>query len=386
MDDALYLDHAATAPPLPEALAAFADAARTAWANPASLHAPGAAAARSLEGAREELSAAFGAEGYRCVFTASGTESDHLGVQGLARRCRAAAARSGRTPRVLYAATEHPAVREAALALSGEGFLVEEIPVDGDGVLRPTALQPLLGPDVALVAVMWANNEIGSLNPIPELVAATRNLAPQAAFHCDAVQAAGKRPESFAELGADSIAIAAHKIGGLRGCAALFLRRDGPQPLPLLRGGGHEGGLRAGTENVMGAAAFAAAARIRRERLDREPRRYLDRRAFLIRGLRAALPQVVVLGPEREEECQGSILAIALPEARAEPLLHRLEEGGIYLGSGSACSHTGHRESPVLSAMGVPERLRNGVLRISLDGTETRAQLARVPSALQHWL
>ncbi|RMH00762.1 MAG: aminotransferase class V-fold PLP-dependent enzyme [Planctomycetota bacterium] len=384
VDHPLYLDHAATAPPLPEALAAFDRAAREAFANPGSPHAAGARAASELARAREELVAALGADGYRVVFTATGTESDHLGIQGLARRRRRRAERAGggAQARVLYSAVEHPAAREAARALAAEGFRVSPIPVDAGGVVRPEALRPLLGPDVALVAVMAANNELGGLNPVPELVGLVRRLAPEAAFHCDAVQWAGKRPETIASLGADAIAVAAHKVGGIRGCAALLLRRDGPEPEPLFRGGGHEGGLRSGTENVMGAAAFAAAAAVRRRLLDAEPRRYLDRRARLLELLRRERPDLVVLGPSEEAEVQGSILSLALPGCRAEPLLHRLEVRGILVGSGSACSHGGARESPVLAAIGLAPELRDSVLRISLDGGESEDDLARAAAAI----
>jgi cysteine desulfurase len=385
VDAPLYLDHASTAPPLPEALAALEQAARDAFANPSSPHALGAEASRVLERARRQLRAAFGAEGYRVVLTGTGTESDHLGIQGLARRQRvqaARAARDGGPPRVLIGANEHPAARDAARALEAEGFAVEEVPVDRGGVVRPEALAAHLAADVALVAVMWGNNEIGCLNPVADLVALTRSRAPHAAFHCDAVQAAGKRPETFDELGADSFAVAAHKIGGVRGCAALLLREGGPRPVPAFVGGGHEDGLRSGTENVMGAAAFAAAARVRRERIDLDPRAYLDRRARLLEALRRVTAELVVLGPADEAGVQGSILSVAFPGQRAEPLLHRLEAAGVYVGSGSACSHGGHTESPVLAAMGFPAELRNSVLRFSLEGSETGADLARVASAL----
>ncbi len=384
VDAPLYLDHASTAPPLPEALAAFEQAARGAYANPSSPHGLGAEAARVLERARRELRAAFGAEGYRVVLTGTGTESDHLGIQGLARRQRAKAERAagGGPPRVLIGANEHPAARDAAHALGAEGFAVAEVPVDAGGVVQPAALAGCLGPDVALVAVMWGNNEVGCLNPVAELVAVTRARAPHAAFHCDAVQAAAKRPETFDELGADAFAVAAHKIGGVRGCAALLLREGGPRPVPAFVGGGHEDGLRSGTENVMGAAAFAAAARARRARLDREPRAWLERRARLLAELRRVAPDLVVLGPEDEAQVQGSILSVAFPGQRAEPLLHRLEAAGVYVGSGSACSHGGHTESPVLAAMGFPRELRNSVLRFSLEGSESADELVRVADAV----
>jgi cysteine desulfurase len=384
----LYLDHAATAPPLPEALDAFLAASQTAFANPGSLHGLGANAGRLLEQARADLQRALGARDYRVIWTGTGTEGNHLGIQGLARRLRPAAERASKTPpRVLLGAIEHPSSMQAGLALQDQGFQVEIIPCDQSGVIQADALRPLLGPDVALISVHWANNELGTLSPIAELVRLGRQLAPNAAFHVDAVQAAGKRPESIDSLGADSVAIAAHKMGGLRGCAALLLRKDGPTPLPMFIGGGHEQGLRSGTENVMGAAAFAAAANQRRLRLRQNPRCYLDRRDQLLKLLREVAPDLVVAGPssgpDQGDQILGSILSVAFPGTRAETMLHLLEVEGIVCGSGSACSAHGHTESAILQAIQFPTELRNSVLRFSLDGSESNDDLARVAKALQ---
>jgi cysteine desulfurase len=397
----LYLDHAATAPPLPEALDAFLAASQTNFANPGSLHGLGASAGRLLEQARGDLQRALGARDYQVIWTATGTEGNHLGVQGLARRLRPAAERAAKThpttaraqaaPRILLGAIEHPSSMQAGLALQSEGYLVEIIPCDPQGIIQPEALRKLLGPDVALVSVHWANNELGSLSPIAELVRLTRQLAPNAAFHVDAVQAAGKRPESIDSLGADSVAIAAHKLGGLRGCAALLLRKGGPVPQPLFIGGGHEQGLRSGTENVMGAAAFAAAASQRRARLRANPRCYLDRHAQLLALLREVVPDLVVAGPStdadrhssQESQILGSILSVAFPHTRAETMLHLLEAQGIVCGSGSACSAHGHTESAILKAIQFPPELCNSVLRFSMDGSESRQDFVRVADALK---
>lgn len=383
----LYLDHAATAPPLPEALDAFTQAAREAYANPGSLHALGAQAARALETARGDLRRAFGARQYRVVLTATGTEANDLGIRGMARSVRATVERaSGKPPRVLVSSIEHPCSLLPAEALAKEGFVIELLKPDSAGVIRPETLQATLGEDVALVSLHWANNELGSLLPITELVRLTRAHAPHAIFHTDAVQAAGKRAESFDSLGTDSIAIAAHKFGGVRGCAALFLREGAPEPEPLSLGGGHEGGLRSGTENVMGAVAMAKAAMIRRERMVEDPERHLRRRALLLTALRQVAPDCVVVGPQQDADCLGSILSVAFPGAVAETLLHLLEAEGIACGSGSACSSHGHTESAILRAIDLPQELRNSVLRLSLDGTETDASLASVGEALHRAL
>ncbi len=371
----LYLDHAATAPVFPEALSAFEAAAREHFANPGSLHQAGADAARLLEQSRSMLLKAMGAERYRVVFVGTGTEANFLGIQGFAR--------AGKCNRILYGAAEHPAAREAACLMREFGFEVECIPVDSHGRVSPETLVPMLDENVALVTIQWANNEIGGLNPIAELVRTVRQHAPQAIFHTDAVQAAGKRVEWFDQLGADAISTAAHKIGGVRGCAALFLHQDiAHQPTPFFAGGGHENGLRAGTENVAGAIAFATAARIRRERLAIDSNLYTTRREFLAHAITASWPDTKILGPTNPSQIQGSILSVALPGAIAETLLHQLETHGILCGSGSACSSKGHSSSPVLSAMGVPDELQNCVLRFSLDGTESEDDLQRVADAL----
>jgi cysteine desulfurase len=377
----LYLDHAATSPPLPEALAAFADACTRGFANPGSLHQKGADAARILQAARKNLKKAFGADSYQVIWTGTGTEANHLGIQGFA---RAQKEKMG-AQKILIGAAEHPAARMAARALEKEGFEVQTIPVDSVGILRPEALAPLLAEDVALISIQWANNELGGLNPIRELVAQTKAAHPSILFHTDAIQAAGKRLEGFDDLKADAISTASHKIGGIRGCAALFIKTEGMKPQPLFQGGGHESGLRAGTENVMGAAAFAAAADVRRKRLQDNPQSLLEKRNFLLQECKKNCPDLRLLGPTKDQEVQGSILTLALPNSLAEPLLHRLEADGMDVGSGSACSAKGHEESPVLSAIQFPKKLRNSVLRFSLDGTESEEGLRKVAEALKKW-
>ena len=375
--DTLYLDHAATAPPLPEALAAFQKAAREAFANPGSLHQAGADAARSLEKSRRGLANAFGAQNYSLIWTGTGTESNHLAIQGLARRQKDTSA----NPTILVGAAEHPAARMAAEALQEEGFCVKIIPVNAHGLVKTEALLEQLSADVVLVSVQWANNEIGGLNPIADLVQVTRAHS-SALFHVDAIQAVGKRKEWLDDLDADAISVAAHKIGGVRGCAALFLHKNCPKPVPMFVGGGHEGGLRAGTENVMGAAAFCEAARIRQAGLHKNGEIYHQRRHNLLEQLQKVRPDLVVLGPENPAEVQGSILTVAFPGTKAEPLLHQFEAAGIQVGSGSACNAKGHAESPVLAAIGLAKNLRNSVIRFSLDGTESEKDLSRVAKVL----
>lgn len=384
MDAPLYLDHAATTPPLPEALEAFQKACEVGYANPGSLHQAGADAARMVEKARQSLRKSFGAQNYRVVWTATGTEGNHLGIQGLARVQRAAVERDGLKPRVLVGAIEHPSSLQAAHALAAEGFVVEEIPADTRGIITADALRAALGPGVVQVTVQWANNEIGSVQPVGELVGLTRSLAPHAKFHCDAVQAVGKLNTALDRLDADSYSVAAHKLGGVRGCAAFLLKEGCPEPAPQFVGGGHEGGLRSGTENTMGIAAFAAAARVRRQWMTEDPGFLASRRSKLLALLREVLPDLVVLGPAEESEQLGAVLSIAVPGVRAETFLHMLEAEGVLVGSGSACHAHGHTESAVLQAIQLAPELRNSVLRISLSGAESGEQMERTATAFAH--
>ncbi|MFK5956708.1 MAG: cysteine desulfurase family protein [Planctomycetota bacterium] len=384
MDAPLYLDHAATTPPLPEALEAFQQAVDFGFANPGSLHQAGADAARLIEKARKSLKESFGARKYRVVWTATGTEGNHLGIQGLARAQRKVVERKGLKPRVLVGALEHPSALLAAEALTAEGFVVEQLASDHNGIIRPEILEAALGDDVVLITIQWANNEIGALNPIQELVARTRRGAQHALFHCDAVQAVGKCSTPLDRLGADSYAVAAHKLGGIRGCAAFLLREGCIEPQAMFVGGGHEDGLRSGTENTMGIVAFAAAAKVRRRWINADPRFLHQRRATLLTGLRDVFPNLVVLGPESDAEILGAVLALAIPGIRAETFLHKLEAQGVFVGSGSACNAHGHTESAVLGAIGLEENLRNSVLRISLCGDESESDLGKVVAAFQN--
>ena len=387
MDAPLYLDHAATTPPLPESLEAFQRACEVGFANPGSLHQAGADAARIVDKARKSLRKSFGAQNYRVIWTSTGTEGNHLGIQGLARVQKAAVARyckaQGLQPRVLVGAVEHPSSMLAAKALSSEGFLVQEVPSDTRGIIAADALRPMLGEDVVMVSIQWANNEIGSVQPVQELVGLTRSLAPHARFHCDAVQAVGKLPTALDRLGADSYSVAAHKLGGVRGCAAFLLKEGCAAPAPLFVGGGHEGGLRSGTENTMGIAAFAAAAKVRRKWMTEDPDFLSSRRARLLSLLRMVAPDLVVLGPEDASDQLGAVLSLAIPGIRAETFLHMLEAEGVLVGSGSACHAHGHTESPVLTAIQLDPSLGNSVLRISLCGNETEGELQRTGSAIR---
>jgi len=365
--DKLYLDHAATTPPSAEALAAFNAAAADCYANPGSLHQAGADAARLIEKSRRKISNLLNASNYQLIFTATGTESNHLGIRGYAQDGRA-----------LVGAIEHPSSLNSVEARDG-GSVV--LPVTADGRIDVDRYRALLRDDVKLISVQWVNNELGCIQPLRQLIQFARQLAPRAHFHVDAIQAAGKFALHFDQLGADSYAIAAHKFGGIRGCAGFFYKKDGHAPEPTFVGGGHELGIRSGTENTMGIAAMAAALEQRQGLLLENSNFLHDSRQKLLKAI-AEQCDIELLGPQDETLTSGSIISFVMKGMRAEPFLHQLETHGIYIGSGSACNAHGHSESATLAAIGLKEEMRNSVLRISFSDSLSDALALRVATAM----
>src|SRR5450755_805052 len=310
----VYLDHAATTPMRPEAIAAMTEELAR-LGNPSSLHAAGRRARRVVEESREQIAEVFGARPSEVIFTSGGTEADNLAVKGLYWARRAASARpSGARPsstgrsspgrsatvphRVLATAIEHHAVLDSVHWLAGHEDAAEHwLPVDETGVLHPAALAEAIAEDpdgVALVTVMWANNEVGAVQPVTELAALAReNGIP---FHTDAVQAAGQLPVSFAGSGADAMTVTGHKFGGPVGAGALLLAR-GVQPVPVLHGGGQESEVRSGTLDAPAIRAFAVAAAVMAGHRDEEAARLGKLRDDLIAQVLAAVPDAILNGP-----------------------------------------------------------------------------------------
>ncbi|GGK19297.1 cysteine desulfurase [Pilimelia terevasa] len=361
----------------PEALAAYAEAAGGVG-NASSLHAAGRRARRRVEEARERVAAALGARPSEVVFTAGGTESDNLAVKGIfwARR-DARPARRG----VIASAVEHHAVLDAVQWLADAGdAAVTWLPTDGDGVVAPASLARALaaeGPEPALVTVMWANNEIGTVQPIAELarLAAARGVP----MHTDAVQAVGQVPVDFAASGVAALTVSGHKLGGPVGVGALLLGRD-VACTPLLHGGGQERDVRSGTPDVAGIAAFAAAldaAVAERERA--APARAALRDA-LVAGVRAAVPDAVLNGHPRAR-LPGNA-HFSFPGCEGDALLLLLDAQGVACSTGSACSAGVAQPSHVLLALGADADRARGSLRFTLGHTSTRADVEALLGAL----
>ena len=368
----VYLDHAATTPMLPEALAAMTEELAHVG-NPSSLHNAGRRARRIVEESREQIAAAYGARPSEVVFTSGGTEADNLAIKGLFWARRAAdPARS----RVLTPAIEHHAVLDCVHWLTDhENAQPDWLPADGTGLVSPAGLVDAIERDpasVALISVMWANNEVGTVQPIAELAAVAREY--QIPLHSDAVQAAGQLPVSLAGSGATALTITAHKIGGPVGTGALLLTR-GTQPVPVQHGGGQERDVRSGTLDAPAIRAFAVAVELAAERKADEPKRLAALRDDLIAQVLAAVPDAVLNGaPPGPGRLPGNA-HFSFPGCEGDALLMLLDARGIACSTGSACTAGVAQPSHVLLAMGADDGRARGSLRFSLGSTSTQADV-----------
>ncbi|WP_344079450.1 cysteine desulfurase family protein [Luedemannella helvata] len=372
-----YLDHAATTPMLPEALDAYVSAAREVG-NASSLHAPGRLARRRVEEARERVAAALGCRPSEIIFTGGGTESDNLAVKGIfwARR----AADAGRR-RVVASAVEHHAVLDAVHWLvEREGAEVTWLPADESGAVPAGAVRAALdqyADEVALVTLMWANNEVGTLQPIAESAAAAAERG--IPFHTDAVQAVGQVPVDVAAAGVGGLTLSGHKLGGPVGVGALVLGRD-IECTPLLHGGGQERDVRSGTIDVAGISAFAVATELAVKHQTEFALRVGALRDELVAGVRAAVPDAVLNG-DPVERLPGNA-HFSFPGCEGDALLLLLDAQGIACSTGSACSAGVAQPSHVLLAMGADDSRARGSLRFTLGQTSTAADVADVVAAL----
>ncbi|WP_066910747.1 cysteine desulfurase family protein [Millisia brevis] len=374
---AIYLDHAATTPMVPAAVEAMVDVmARV--GNASSVHGAGRAARRRLEEARESIARDLGARPSEVIFTTGGTESLNLALKGIFWARRDA---DPRRRRILASSVEHHAVIDTVEWLvAHEGAEVTWLPVDARGVVTPETLAAELAAhadEIALVTIMWANNEVGSIMPIAELAELTR--AAGIPFHTDAVQAVGILPVDFGSGAFSALSLTAHKFGGPTGVGALLLRRD-VACVPLLHGGGQERDVRSGTLDVAGAASMAAAlhqAVDRREAAAAELSRLRD---ALIAGIVRVAPDAVINGP-LTDRLPGNV-HVSFPGCEGDSLLMLLDAAGVEVSTGSACTSGVATPSHVLSAMGIERAAARGSLRLSLGHTSTDADVAGAVAAL----
>jgi cysteine desulfurase len=374
-----YLDHAATTAMLPEALAAMTDELGMVG-NASSLHAAGRRARRVVEESREQVAAAFGARPGEVVFTGGGTESDNLAVKGLFWDRRAADPRR----RVIVASpVEHHAVLDPLRWLAEhEGAEIVWLGVDRVGRVDPAELETVLAArsrEIAFATVMWANNEVGTVQPVGALADHCRGY--DVPFHTDAVQAAGQLPLDFAKSGAGALTVSAHKIGGPIGVGALLLGR-GVEVTPLLHGGGQERDVRSGTLDVAAIAGFAAAARVASTRLAERSTRIGDLRDELIAAVLVAVPDARLNGDPDPAGRLPANAHFSFPGCEGDSLLLLLDARGIECSTGSACSAGVAQPSHVLLALGADDEMARGSLRFSLGYTSSRADVDTLADAI----
>ena len=376
MNETIYLDNSATTVPSEASLQKMGEALRICFANPGSVHEAGLQAQELLEEARRQVASSLGVrratEG-QIIFTSGGTEANNLAILGSV----FAKARPSRG-KILITDGEHPSVAQVAAKLADEGFVVSCIPTVG-GALDLDALEAAANGDVLLAAIMLVNNETGALYPIKEAVELLRRKSPGAVIHCDAVQGYLRTPFAVSSLGVDTLSVSAHKIHAPKGAGALYVSRNLLQRrriAPILYGGGQEGGLRSGTENVPAIAAFGAAAAEGMAAAEERRAQVAHLREYLLARLPAA---VQVNTPARHVD---AIVSITLPDVKSEVMLRALSARKIYVSAGSACAARSGKVSSTLLAYGLSGRQADCTLRISLSHRNTEAELDRFAAAL----
>ena len=371
----IFLDAAATTPVRREVLEAMWPYLTGEFGNPSSHHTLGESAARALADARASVAAALGCRPGEVTFTSGGTEADNLAVKGIALARQAA---DPAVNRVVISAVEHPAVEESARYLERfHGFSVDVVPVDSYGQVTPKSLGDVLRPETALVSVMYANNEVGTVQPITELAALARERG--IPFHTDAVQAAGWLALDTKALGVDALSISGHKLGAPKGCGVLYVRSR-TRMEPLIHGGGQERGRRSGTENVAGAVGLATALALSQARQQDQQARVTALRDNFVSTVLSAVPGAFLTGHPTDR--LPSVASFCFPGTSGESVLLELERQGVVCSSGSACAAGSDAPSPVLTALGIPAEVAQTAVRFSFDSSVTAEDLAAAAAAV----
>ena len=361
----IYFDNAATTQTHPEVIKTYTEVATKIWGNPSSLHNLGTQATRILEASRRQIAELLGKESKEIFFTSGGTEGDNWVIKGVAFE----KAHLGK--HIIVSAIEHPAVKESALWLKTQGFEVDLAPVNTQGFVDVSALETLIRPDTTLVSVMAVNNEIGAIQPIQEI---SQLLAdkPTISFHVDAVQAIGKVPtEQYLTDRVDFASFSGHKFHSVRGVGFVYIKA-GKKIAPLLTGGGQESDKRSTTENVAGIAATAKALRLPLDKAADSQKQLAAMKQILVDELSKYQDVTVFSGIEN---FVPSILTFGIKNIRGEVIVHAFEDHQIYISTTSACSSKAGKPAGTLIAMGVPQKLAQTAVRVSLDGDNDMGQI-----------
>ncbi|MYN68732.1 aminotransferase class V-fold PLP-dependent enzyme [Streptococcus suis] len=361
----IYFDNAATTQTHPEVIKTYTEVATKIWGNPSSLHNLGTQATRILEASRRQIAELLGKESKEIFFTSGGTEGDNWVIKGVAFE----KAHLGK--HIIVSAIEHPAVKESALWLKTQGFEVDLAPVNAQGFVDVSALESLIRPDTTLVSIMAVNNEIGAIQPIQEI---SQLLAdkPTISFHVDAVQAIGKVPtERYLTDRVDFASFSGHKFHSVRGVGFVYIKA-GKKIAPLLTGGGQESDKRSTTENVAGIAATAKALRLTLVKASDSQKQLAAMKQILVDELSKYQDVTVFSGMEN---FVPSILTFGIKNIRGEVIVHAFEDHQIYISTTSACSSKAGKPAGTLIAMGVPQKLAQTAVRVSLDDDNDMGQI-----------
>lgn len=364
----IYLDNAATTKPCPAAVAAVMEALTENWGNPSAVHQLGLRAEKAVKQARQQVAAVLGCSPDQLFFTSGGTEGDNFAVFSVAQRYH----KRGR--HIITTAVEHHAVLRPIQALEAQGFEVTYLKPEADGTISPAALLGALRKDTILVSIMMVNNETGAVNDIARLAKLTHQKS-TAVFHTDAVQGFCKVPFRASTLGADIVSVSSHKIQGPKGCGAVYVDKKLHLP-PVMYGGGQEKNMRSGTENVPMILGFGAACQAASEGLPEKLRTMERRKQQCLQLLEEKVPQAVILGSHQAPH----VISLAVPGVRSQGLIGCLQEKGVYVSAGSACSR-GHR-SHVMEAMEFAPELIDGSIRVSTCFDTTPEEIEGFVSAL----
>lgn len=370
----VYLDNSATTRVFPEVAELMTKIMLEEYGNPSSMHHKGVEAEREITKAQKILAGLLKVKERNLIFTSCGSESDNLAIIG------AAAANSRRGKHLVTTQIEHPGVLEAMHFLETQGFEVTYLPVDENGVVTPQQVADAVRDDTILVSVMHVNNEIGSVMPIAEIGEAIKKKNASVLFHVDAVQSFTKFKIYPKKMHIDLLAVSGHKIHAAKGMGMLYVA-DGVKLHPTIFGGGQQGGLRSGTQNVPGIAGMALAAQMLYEHFDEDIERLYAMREQFVRGI-SDIDNIKING-KTGREIAPHIISVTVPGVRAEVLLHALEEKGVYVSSGSACSTNRPHLSATLQAIGVPKENLDSTIRISLSVMNTPEDIDTAVAAMK---
>ncbi len=371
----IYLDTAASTPVADEVIAEMLPYLKERYGNPSSMHKFGRETTRAIHLARKRVAEMIAASSPReIIFTSGGTEANNLALKGTAIHVKS---KMPKKNRIITSSIEHDAVLEPCKDLEDRGFVTMHLPVTGEGLIRPSELKNMISDNVALVSIMYANNEVGTIQPIKELVEITHQAG--AVFHTDAVQAAGKLPLNVKSLGVDMMSLSSHKINGPKGVGALYISSN-LKILPIIHGGGQEWYLRSGTENVPGIVGFGKACELANKRMMHYQEHVAGLRNYVVERILKEIPRSRLNGLRTERIANNAHFTFF--GVNGEDLIIKLDENGIAASTGSACSVRKQKPSHVLRAMGFSYEEITGSLRLSFGMHNTKDEVDRAINVL----